>query len=262
MIVLGAIVPHSPLLAPRVGKDRRNELAGTIRAYEEIEDRLYDASVETLVIISPHAPRYPDAMSGNMAERYEGTLKSFGDHETRVERRCDVLLLDRIQQGLRSGGSIPFTLTSSEELDYGCTIPLLLTEKVGTRIVPLSPSSLDAHAHAAFGASLKHILHESSTRVAVFASADLSHRLSEQSPAGFTAEGPAFDATIRGLLHSCDVKGLVSLDREAVEAAGQCGYASIVTAMSIFETMNVRVEELCYEAPFGVGMLTSVIEPQ
>jgi MEMO1 family protein len=262
MIVLGIIAPHSPLLAPRIGKERRGELAGTIRAYEEIEDRLYDASVETIVFISPHSPRYPDAMSGNMAERYEGTLKSFGDHETRIERHCDVLLLDRIQHALRSSSSTPFTLTSSEELDYGCTIPLLLTEKVGTRIVPLSPSSLDAHAHAAFGSALKHILHESSTRIAVFASADLSHRLSERSPAGFTAEGPAFDATVRGLVASRNLKGLSSLDHEAVEAAGQCGYLSIVTALSIFESMNAKAEELCYEAPFGVGMLTSIIEPQ
>lgn len=262
MIVLGIIAPHSPLLAPRVGKERRGELLGTLRAYEEIEDRLYDANVETIVIISPHAPRYPDAMSGNMAERYEGTLKSFGDHETKIERHCDVLLLDRIQHALRSAKTIPFTLTSSEEIDYGCTIPLLLTERISAKIIPLSPSLLDAHVHAAFGSALKHILHESSTRVAVFASADLSHRLSETSPAGFTAEGPAFDATVRGLLASRDLKGLIALDHEAVEAAGQCSYLPIVTTLSIFDTMNVKIEELCYEAPFGVGMLTSIIEPQ
>ncbi|MFA5129477.1 MAG: AmmeMemoRadiSam system protein B [Patescibacteria group bacterium] len=262
MIVFGAIAPHSPLLAPRVGKERREEMTGTLQAYREIEDGLIGSSVETLIIISPHAQRYPDAMSGNMAENFTGTLRSFGDHETSATRPCDILLLDRIQNSFRMDGSIPFTLTSSEELDYGYTVPLMLTENLHARLVPLSPSLLDARIHASFGRALKHILHETSSRVGIIASADLSHRLSESSPAGYTAEGPAFDATIRSNVASRNLDGLLSMDAEAVEAAGQCGYLPIVTIMGIFDGMNVDVKELCYEAPFGVGMMTAIIEPR
>ncbi|HWQ99877.1 MAG TPA: AmmeMemoRadiSam system protein B [Candidatus Methylomirabilis sp.] len=257
MLVFAAVVPHSPLLAASVGKEKRDTLQATLNAYGELEQALYLAKVETIVVISPHAASYPDAFSANMAPKYVGTLKAFGDHQTTIEAKGDFLLLDRLQRELRSEG-VPFTLTSSEDLDYGFTIPLLfLTQHLKDwRLVPLAPSLLDTQAHVNFGTKLKNVLHRESTRVAFIASADLSHKLNETSPGGASVEGPAFDATIRSKLASMDIKGLLALDAQAVEAAGQCGYRPIATLMGVLDGMNVTAKELAYEAPFGVGYLT------
>src|SRR5262245_47834651 len=65
MIVFAAIVPHSPLLLPSIGKDKSEALAKTIAAYKEIEEALYLSKAETIVMISPHAQAYPDAFSEN-----------------------------------------------------------------------------------------------------------------------------------------------------------------------------------------------------
>lgn len=263
MLVAGAIVPHSPLLIPRIGKEKRDTLSATIHAYADLEERLYALGVETLVIISPHATAYGDAFSANIAESYVGTMKSFGDHETSVRIRGDLLVLDRLQSALRTKTNIPFTLTTSEDLDYGFTVPLFLFPELQKRIrlIPISPSLLGAQAHADFGRALKDVLHENRKRIAVIASADLSHKLTETSPGGFSVEGPAFDSTIRGKIHTMDVNGLLSMDQEAVDAAGQCGYRPILITTALFEHMNVSVRELSYEAPFGVGYLTALIEP-
>lgn len=257
MIVFSALVPHSPLLAPRVGREKRDALAATLKAYEELEQALYLAKVETVAMISPHAPSYPDAFSANMAPKYTGDLKSFGDHETKMEAKGDFLLLDRLQRELRSEGA-PFTLTSSEELDYGFTVPLLLLTPhlKDWRLVPLAPSMLDAQAHADFGRRLKSVLHRETARVAFIASADLSHKLDTKSPGGASVEGPAFDATLRSKLSALDLPGLLQLDAQAVEAAGQCGYRPIMTLLGVLEGLNVKATELAYEAPFGVGYLT------
>lgn len=264
MLTIGAIVPHSPLLAPRVGKDKRSALNATLRAYQELEERLYALSVETIVMISPHAPSYPDAFNMNVAETYTGTLKIFGDHETRVDVSSDMLVMNRIQDRLRSGGAMPFTITTSQELDYGYTIPLLMFEEhlKHVRLIPMAPSLLDAQAHVDFGRALKDILHENAKRIAVIASADLSHKLGEHAPGGANVEGPAFDAAIRGKLKTMDTNGLLAMDAEAVERAGQCGYRPIMMLMGLFDAMNVSVRELNYEAPFGVGYLTATIEPE
>lgn len=263
MIILGAITPHSPLLIPRIGKEKRELLAATIKAYEALSERLYALNVETIVLISPHAPSYPDAFSANISESYVGTLKAFGDHETSIRLPSDILVLDRIQRAIRSHTDIAFKLSTSEELDYACAVPLLLLNRTvaNTCIVPISPSLLSARAHAEFGAALKDVLHESNKRIAIIASADLSHKLNQDAPGGFSVEGPAFDATIRSKIASMDIEGLIAMDQEAVEAAGQCGYRPILMLLGILAGMNVEIKELCYESPFGVGYLTETIEP-
>lgn len=263
MIILGAITPHSPLLVPRIGKDKREALEDTIRAYETIGERLYALGVETLVLISPHAPTYADAFSANISESYVGTLKAFGDHETAVRLPSDILVLDRIQRAIRSKTDLAFKLSTSEELDYGCAVPLLLLNRTvaNMTIVPISPSRLSARAHVDFGKALKDVLHENNKRIAIIASADLSHKLNQDAPGGFSVEGPAFDATIRSKVASMDIEGLLAMDPDAVEAAGQCGYPAILILLGILSGMNVEVKELSYEAPFGVGYLTEMIEP-
>ncbi|MEN9557649.1 MAG: hypothetical protein RL141_18 [Candidatus Parcubacteria bacterium] len=257
MIVFAAIVPHSPLLIQGVGKEKREALTQTLRAYAAIEQALYVSHPETLVVISPHAPSYADAFSANMAPTYTGTLKAFGDHTTTVEAKGDFLLLDRLQRSLRAS-NIPFTLSSNEELDYGFTVPLLLLTSHLTdwRLVPVAPSQLDPQAHVDFGKELGQALHAEAARVAVIISADLSHKLTAASPGGASVEGPAFDATIRHKLATMDTEGLLALDAQAVEAAGQCGYRPIMTLLGILDGMNAKPKELCYEAPFGVGYLS------
>ncbi len=264
MIVLHAIVPHSPLLAPAVGKEKRDALHSTLRAYVEIEELLYTKGVETLVIISPHAASYPDAFSANIAPTYTGTLKTFGDHETSVQIQSDVALLDELQHQLRNTDTIPFTLSTNTELDYGYTIPLLLLTKhlKQVKLVPLAQSQLDPQTHVEFGEQLREVLEDTNKRIAVLASADLSHRLSAHSPTGTNVEGPAFDATIRAKLKSMDVNGLLAMDKDAVEAAGQCGYLPIMMLAGLLKGKRLNYKELCYEAPFGVGYLTAVFEPK
>ncbi len=257
MIVFAAIVPHSPLLAPSIGKDQREKLADTLHAYQELEQALYLTKPETLVIMSPHAQMYPDAFSGNVSDHFAGQLKEFGDHGTTISAKVDFLLLDHIHRMMREE-SVPFTLTSQEELDYGFTIPLLLlTQQLKNwKLVPLASSLLDGRMHYEFGRQLKRVLHAEQRRVAVIASADLSHHANANAPEGATAEGQQFDATIREKLKTLDAAGLLAMDQRVVEEANACGYKPTLTFLGTLENIHCTPKEICYEAPFGVGYLT------
>ncbi|KAA0205514.1 AmmeMemoRadiSam system protein B [Candidatus Uhrbacteria bacterium] len=257
MIVSAAIVPHTPLLAETVGKEHREKLTQTIRAMTELAQALYLAKPDTLVMISPHAPMYPDAFSGNVAPMFKAGLKEFGDHGTVIPIKANFLLLDHIHRHMRDHG-IPFTLSSSEELDYGFTIPLLfLTNTLpGVKLVPLAVSMLDAQAHYTFGQELKNVIHAENNRVAVIASADLSHHSNTQSPDGYLPEGEAFDRFIREKAAVLDGPGLLAADPGMIEKAGQSGYKPIVVLAGCLENMNLNTKELSYEAPFGVGLMT------
>lgn len=257
MIVFAAIVPHSPLLLPSIGKEHRDKLACTLKALEEIEQALYLAKVDTLCIIAPHGVRYPDAHSINLMDAYIGDFKTFGDFSTTVNAKSDFLLIDHIQRLMREE-RVPFTLTSSAEIDFGFSIPIsLLTAHLPAwKLIPVTPSMLDGKAHYDFGQQLKRILHSESRRVAVIASADLSHKASDQSPGGSTPEGIAFDATISSAAEQNKPDALFGLTNEHLEAVAQCGYRPIMTLLGAISGINVTPKKLCYEAPFGVGYLT------
>ena len=261
MIVYAAIVPHSPLLIPTIGKEHRDKLSQTIKAYQQIEQDLYLVKPDALAIIAPHGPRYPDAFSANMAGSYTGTLKSFGDFSTTVKAKSDYMLIDRTHRKLREE-NIPFTLTSSEELDYSFTIPiLLLTQNLPDwKLFPISPSMMDGKAHYEFGRQIKRVLHSEKARVAVIASADLSHKLNTESPGGASAEGPKFDEAVKQGILSEDPSALLTLPTEITENSGQCGYRPICTLLGTLDNIKRTPTLLSYEAPFGVGYLTAKFE--
>lgn len=258
MIVFGAILPHSPLLIPSIGKEHRDKLAKTQGACQELEEALYLSKPDSICIIAPHGARYPDAFSINLAAKYVASLKSFGDHSTVAEAKSDYLLIDHIQRKLRVE-NVPFTLTSNEELDYGFAVPLLLlTQKLKSwKLVPVSPSDHDGPSHFEFGRHLKRILHADPRRIAVIASADLSHALTPASPNGEKPEGAMFDEMVRTAIAELDPKRLLALALGSVEAASQCGYRPILTLFGALDGINVTSKLLSYEAPFGVGYATA-----
>lgn len=258
MIVFAGIVPHSPLLIPSIGKTHREKIAATLAACQEIEQALYLAKPDSICIIAPHGARYPDAFSVNLASKYVGNLKAFGDFSTTVEAKSDYLMIDRMQRKLRSEG-VPFTLTSSEDLDYGYAVPLLLltSHLTNWKLIPVSPSMLDGNAHYEFGKQLKRVLHAEPQRVAIIASGDLSHKLTAESPAGAAPEGPLFDQAVRDGVIAKDPSAFVGLDLKIVEGAAQCAYRPISILLGALHEMNMTSKVLSYEAPFGVGYLTA-----
>lgn len=258
MIVFAAITPHSPLLIPTIGKEQTEKLALTKQAFDELEKALYISKADTVVMFSPHAPMYPDAMSALVANRFHGSLKEFGDHGTTFDMKTDFLTLDRVHRFMRSQ-RFPFALTDAEELDYGFTVPLLLlaSQIPSMKLLPISMSGLDAARHAEFGGLLKEVLHSETSRIAVIASADLSHHANANAPQGHTEGGEEFDRLIREAVVKRDAERLLNIPASLLEEAGQCGYKPILTLLGCLREMNVAANELCYEAPFGVGYLTA-----
>ena len=53
-VVLGAIVPHPPIIIPEVGGRELAKVAATREAMQELARRVKEAGPEAIVIISPH----------------------------------------------------------------------------------------------------------------------------------------------------------------------------------------------------------------
>ncbi len=258
MLTFAAITPHPPILIPAIGRENTKRIKKTAEALLELEKKIVAAKPDTVIIISPHGSLLPDAFSINLNPEYASNLEEFGDFSTKIKFKTNTALAFRIKE-LMEDKNIPLTLTSDEFLDHGAVVPLyFLTKNLPhVSILPLGYSLLDFKTHFNFGDILKEIILNEDKRIAVIASGDLSHHLTKDAPAGYSPRGKEFDDKLTELITNKNTAGILKLDVDLVEKAGECGLRSILILLGLLERINYVPEILSYEGPFGVGYLVA-----
>jgi len=258
MLSFAAITPHPPLIIPTIGKPEDLKLVpNTIKEMEKISEIFHKSGVETLILISPHGPMQFDQFTINQSPSFQGNLNNFGDYETEFIYRNDRELIKKIERNCKNQ-KIPIRLVDILELDHGSLIPLyFLSNKIkgDFKLVHLAFSFLDFKTHFNFGKIIQSIIKDSPKKIGLVASGDLSHRSAKNAPGGYSPEGKKFDEKLIKLIEKKDVQGILNLDLDFVEAAGECGLRSILILLGALDGLNWKPEILSYEAPFGVGYL-------
>ena len=201
-LVFTAIAPHPPILIPTVGKENIEKIAKTKDSMEQLERDLYASKPDILIIISPHGDIEHDNFSINLNSNFNINFEEFGDFSTKLTAKGDTTLITINVEKMSTKS--PIDIISEENLDHGIGVPLFyLTQHLpDIRIIPMSFSLLDNVAHIEFGKTLKEVIHNTEKRVAVIASGDLSHCLTENAPAPFNPSGKEFDEKLIELLKS------------------------------------------------------------
>lgn len=146
-------------------------------------------------------------------------------------------------------------------LDHGAAVPLyfFLNAGVSSNLVLASFSGLEVDAHLRFGQAIEAAAEESGKRVVLVASGDFSHRLTPDSPAGFSPRGREFDQLLATSIRANDRKSILQIDSSLLWDAGECGYRSLVIALGALPTSTMEL--LSYEGPFGVGYMVASFFP-
>ena len=257
-LVFSCITAHTPLLMPTIGKEGLAVIEKTKAAMQQLEQELYVAQPETLIVITPHGDALPDAVSINLNTKYVTNFEEFGDLVTKLEWKSEIMLIDRFREDFKEK-HLPLVLGSAEYLDYGSAIPLYyLTQHLpNVRVVPLITSQLDMKSHYNFGKELKDEIMSSTKRVAVIASADLSHRVAENSPEGLSPKGVAFDEKIVSLISKPHPIEILDIDDAWATEAQACGAKVLATLCGMMDDIRHEPKVLSYEKPFGVGYLVA-----
>ncbi|MFA6548278.1 MAG: class III extradiol dioxygenase subunit B-like domain-containing protein [Candidatus Magasanikbacteria bacterium] len=257
-LVYAAITPHPPLLIPNIGKEALKKLEKTKNAMEKMEEELYLAKPDVLIIISAHGSYFPDAFTLNVCPEYHTDLKEFGDLTTKMNFKGEMNLSALIREKTKEE-KIPTTMISESTLDHGSAIPLFyLTQHLpDVKIIQMGFCDLDWKTHLDFGYLVKEKILDTNKRVAVIASGDLSHALSADSPAGFNPVGIKFDEKIQELLANGNAVGMLQLEADFVKNASECGFKAFLILMGILKNLDYTYRQHSYEAPFGVGYLTA-----
>jgi aromatic ring-opening dioxygenase LigB subunit len=262
MIRFSAITPHPTVLIPSIGKSNLNLARKTVTAMKQIGEKFRAVKADTIILISPHGPVQYDKFIINYSPVLRGDLGSFGDHRRFVFENnrglIDEIILSARQKGL------PVGVVREMELDRGALVPLhyLINENdsaYNPRLVHMSFSMLPLDYHFEFGRAIGKVLQESQKVFSLVASSDLSHRVSPGSPAGYTPQGHIFDKKLTDLLRKKDVKGILEIEPELIDEAGECGLRSIVILLGAISGMRWEIRSMSYESPLGVGYLAANI---
>ncbi len=257
------ISPHPPIIIPEIGGKDLEKVSQTVQAMKRLANIFNKSEIETLIIISPHMLIYPDQFSICGMKKLFGTFASFGSPDTIIEFNNDLELAHEIERKTTSNGIKNLLYNNNGEffeLDHGIMVPLYYLsqqQESSLKVVPIAYSNLDRAPHFAFGQIIGEIAQNSSKRIGVIASGDLSHRLINGAPGGFSKTGQNFDKTIIKDIKEQNTQEILYYDEELVEDAGECGYRSILILLGALDKTNTSAETLSYESPFGVGYLVA-----
>ena len=245
-LVYSVFVPHPPILVPEIGRGEERKCQASSDAYHEIASRLVQAEVETVILVSPHAPLAKEGITLLTEEVVRGNFAQFGAVQVSFSFACDTTAIAQFQKDLSGVVSI------QGPMDHGALVPLYFLQKAGWsgKVVLLG---MPLERPEEYGLRMGQILDKLPGRYALVASGDLSHRLKEDGPYGFDSAGPEFDQAVLKALQR-DTKKLTSLPADLVEKAGECGYRSLRLALAAKEGAP---EVLSYEGPFGVGYMVA-----
>ncbi|TEB11322.1 AmmeMemoRadiSam system protein A [Pelotomaculum propionicicum] len=270
-VVFCGICPHPPIAVPEVGGDEAAKVSATQDAMLEIGRLIKKSGAETIVIISPHASVFRDMVGINFAPELMGDLGNFRAGHVRFMLDNDLELARDIRAQANGLGIMAVALTAKEEdlygislrLDHGVVVPWYFLHKAGVKLplVHVSMAVAPPEKLYLFGLAVRQAAQRLGRKVALIASGDLSHGLTHDAPGGYLPRGQEFDRKLASLLADFDVDGVVTLDRDLVEQAGECGYRSIIMMLGAMDGLDVKVEVLSYEGPFGVGYLTASFQP-
>lgn len=250
--VAGALLSHSPLLVPNIGKANRQLFSATLEAAQKVSAAFSQAQVDTIIVITNHGQTVGQHPVLTFGPRFVSDFSTFGDLVTEWPYTSALMLAARVREQLEN--SIPFRLYGTEKLDYASSIALNLagiSEK--TPVLPITMSTFDLKEHAHYGKKLQEFLLTEDRRFGILGCLDLSHRLTAQSPAGFSPKAKKLDQKIISALVNKKTREILSLSPALLEETAVEDASSLAFFLGLLDNFNYEVNLLSYESPFGVG---------
>lgn len=261
-LIFNAFVPHSPVLLPTLGQEHLPKAQATIDAFNRLEEELYAAKPETILIISAHGEKIPGAFSINHSPQLIANFKNFGDLKTTFSFTNNLGLAYKIKEKLET--TIPLQLTTPEYLNYGAAIPLFYLTKhlPNIKIIPLQTTDLPLINHWELGALIRHELTLATERVAVIAAGNLAHTSLESLTTQTDLAADQFNRRFIENFQTQQTKKLLDTNEEEIKKFEVCGWRSGAFLGGLLEGVQYQTQVLSYEMPLGIGWAVITLDLQ
>ncbi|CUU46569.1 AmmeMemoRadiSam system protein A [Clostridium beijerinckii] len=257
------LMPHPPIIIPDIGKGEEKKIEETSLACNKIGREVADIKPDTIIIITPHATMFSDAISISDEERISGDLSQFRCTNIKMDIPIDKEFNVKLGTACHVEG-IPSVLADSEllrrynvnyELDHGSIVPLYFINKYYNdyKLVHITYSMIGDINLYKFGMEIKNAAEKLNRKAVIIASGDLSHKLKDEGPYSYSPYGELFDKALLGNLEKGDVLGAFNMNKTMISEAGQCGLNSVYILLGAMEGKEIKGELLSYQGTFGVG---------
>jgi AmmeMemoRadiSam system protein A len=251
---------HAPIVIPAIAGQRGPLCARTTAAMTHTAERLVAHAPDVIAIISPHTPR--DRLRFGIVEddTLSGDFGQFGaaELEMRLPGAPEAAAM------LRETASARGLQTCSPRgrgLDHGALVPLHFVQAAGWNgpTLLLALPFPDTGSEAEMGRAIADAAARLGQRWCVLASGDMSHRLTQDAPAGYHPSAQEFDDRFCELIASGELERASAIDASLRELAAEdvVDSCTVAAAAVDFDASGHRV--LSYEGPFGVGYLEAVL---
>jgi aromatic ring-opening dioxygenase catalytic subunit (LigB family) len=255
-ILYSALVPHSPLLLPAIGKEARSSLQNTLTALEQVKSAIQEKNIETLVLltVSDEHKKHGSLFRIILPPAYSAEFGEFGDLVTHWSSPSDMVLGTEIKNDLVRA-DIKTSYKSDPNLDYTAGVPLsLLVKEGGMNVLVITPAETDTVALFSAGRVIHATLQRSPKRIACIASGDLAHCTEKKATHEHYAKTCLpFDYMFLDAVQKKRSETLRAFNAADAEKLGACALPVSIVLRGILDGMHLSPHTLSYEAPFGVG---------
>ncbi|MCX6784655.1 MAG: class III extradiol dioxygenase subunit B-like domain-containing protein [Candidatus Komeilibacteria bacterium] len=252
-LIFSAFVPHSPVLLPTLGQEHLPKAQATIAALKQLEQELYAAKPETIIIISGHNEEIPNAFSLNHSPQLTANFKNFGDLKTTLNFTNNLGLAYKLKQKLET--TVALQLTTPENLSYGISIPLfyLANHLPNIKIIPIQTSNLPLTAHWELGKIIRHEIDLVTDRVAIIAAGNLAHSNLESLTTQTDLAADHFNRSFLEKFQQKQTQTLLDIGENEIKDLEICGLKPALFLAGAVDGINYHAEVLSYEMPLGIG---------
>ena len=255
-ILAAYMVPHPPMIVPEVGRGSEKQVQKTIASYEAVAAEIAEIQPETVIVTSPHAVMYADWFHISPGDHASGDFGNFRAPGVKFRKEYDTELVRRIC-AIAKEREFPAGTDGERDrhLDHGTMVPLYFIDQKYTdyKLVRIGLSGLPLPDHYALGQMIRQAVEETGRRVVLVASGDLSHKLQEYGPYGFTKEGPEYDARIMDVAGRAAFGEMLEFDEAFCDKAAECGHRSFVIMAGALDGLDVEAKVFSHEDVTGVG---------
>ena len=262
-VLASFLMPHPPIIIPEVGRGEEKKIQKTIDSMNDVSMTIERLKPTTVIIISPHGYVFRDAVCVYGMPEIEGDLGYYGASDVKLKFNINTEIAENIIsktnaesiECLKADKHLAHLCDFKLVLDQGALVPLRFVtghyDKF--KLVHISYGFLPFDELYHFGMIIKSVVESLNEDVVVIASGDLSHKLTSDSPNGYTPKGVVFDQEILELLGKMDVKSILEMDKAFINEAAECGFRSILIMLGILDKLDIVPRILSHEGPFGVG---------
>jgi AmmeMemoRadiSam system protein A/AmmeMemoRadiSam system protein B len=259
-LIASYLLPHPPIILKEIGQEEVKKARKTIESCELVAKDIEEKQVDTIIVLTPHNVMYQDYFHVSPGPAAQGSFAHFGHPELALEVAYDQeLRKELIQAATKENLPIGTLGEKDARLDHGVMVPLSFLKGKQT-IVRISLSGEDYLSHYHLGQVIQKVADQSSKRIVLLASGDLSHVLKEDGPYGFAQEGPIFDELVTKALKNAAFDQILAINPQLAEDAKECGLRSILIMAGALDQKDIAPTFYSYEGPFGVGYAVAKYE--